>query len=526
MDPLLISVAFAAGLAIYQLGLPPMVGFLVAGFVLNATGFESSDTLETIGNLGVTLLLFTVGLKLKLKDLLHSEVWAGASLHMALIFLVNLAALYLLLQLDLPLTHGADLQMLALLAFALCFSSTVFAVKILEKNGQLTSLYGRTAIGILIMQDVFAVIFLAVSSGQLPTVWALGLLGLPLLRPLLYRLLDSAGHEELLVLYGIFLALSLGAGLFELVHVKPDLGALIIGMLLANHPKAGEMARSLLNFKELLLVVFFLNIGLAAFPSWDTLLVGALLALILPFKVMLYHLVLTLFRFRARSALLTSLTLANYSEFGLIVGAVGVSTGIISTDWLVAMALALSLSFVLAAWLHDRAPLIYLPLRTWLMSWQRHPLHIEDRPIDPGHAHIIVLGMGRVGSGAYDYMTGHHPEKQVLGIDLDHDAVDCHRELGRNVIQGDATDSDFWEKVRMSADVELVMLSMPMHEGNLYAAKRLKATGYTRRIAAVVGHDDHARELRDMGVDVVFNIYLEAGTGFAEHVCESALLKA
>ena len=523
MDPILIAVAFAAGLLIYQFGLPPLIGFLVAGFVLNAMGLESSPILHRIGDLGVTLLLFSIGLKLKFKDLLSKEVWGGASLHMGLIFLVNMAALYLFMRLGLPLLEQTDIRTLALLAFALSFSSTVFAVKILEEKGQMTSLYGRTAIGILIMQDIFAVVFLAASTAKLPTIWAWGLLALPLLRPLLYKILDRAGHGELLVLYGVFLALSLGAGLFELVHMKADLGALIVGMLLANHGKAPEMAKALLSFKELLLVVFFLNIGLEAFPTWETVLMAGLILLALPVKTILYYLVLTLFRLRSRTALLSALTLANYSEFGLIVGAVGVSMGVLSHEWMIAIAIALSFSFLIAAPLHQHAPAVYLPIRSKLKVMERQPLHPEDRPIDPGDASIILLGMGRVGSGAYSYMSKVHPEKDVLGVDLDHDTIDRHIAAGHNVIQGDATDSDFWEKVRMSDRVEVVMLTMPMHQGNIYAAERLMAMGYKGRIAAVAGHDDHVQELKDMGIDVVFNIYSEAGTGFAEHVCAQHL---
>ena len=76
-----------------------------------------------------------------------------------------------------------------------------------------------------------------------------------------FKILDRAGHGEMLVLYGIFLALVAGAGLFEFVGMKADLGALIMGMMLAAHPKSSEMSKSLFNFKELLLVCFFLNIG-------------------------------------------------------------------------------------------------------------------------------------------------------------------------------------------------------------------------------------------------------------------------
>ena len=103
----------------------------------------------------------------------------------------------------------------ALLAFALSFSSTVFAVKVLEERAQIKSHFGRVAIGILVIQDLAAVIFLAASAGKTPSVWALALLALIPLRHVLYRLLDRSGHGELLVLFGLVLALG-SAELFDL----------------------------------------------------------------------------------------------------------------------------------------------------------------------------------------------------------------------------------------------------------------------------------------------------------------------
>ncbi|GAL24943.1 putative glutathione-regulated potassium-efflux system protein KefB [Vibrio variabilis] len=123
-------------------------------------------------------------------------------------------------------TLGID--QLILLGFALSFSSTVFAVKTLQEKGEMNATYGTMAIGILVMQDIFAVVFLTASTGKFPEWYAIALFGLPLLRPIMFKLLDKAGHGEMLVLSGIFFALVMGAGLFELVGMKPDLGALIL----------------------------------------------------------------------------------------------------------------------------------------------------------------------------------------------------------------------------------------------------------------------------------------------------------
>ena len=168
----LVGFAFLFGILISRMGLPPMVGFLVAGFAYNFAGLEAPTGLQLVADLGVTLLLFSIGLKLKLKDLATSEVWGTSVLHIAvstLFFALAIFAGQALFQI--PIFDVSPLAVIAI-AFALSFSSTVYAVKVLEDKGDMSALYGKIAIGILVMQDIFAVIFLAVSEGKYPSVWA------------------------------------------------------------------------------------------------------------------------------------------------------------------------------------------------------------------------------------------------------------------------------------------------------------------------------------------------------------------
>lgn len=130
-----------------------------------------------------------------------------------------------------------------------------------------------------------------------------------------------------------------------------------------------------------------------------------------------------------------------------------------------------------------------------------------------GDATVLLFGLGRVGSGAYDALTDH---ETVLGIDMDPERVNRHIRLGRNVIQASATDSDFWDRVSLSSSrVHLVLLAMPQLEENLFAARRLKQAGYEGAINAIVKYDDETLVLQEAGVDHVFNFYTEAGAGFA-----------
>ena len=347
----LVSFAFFFGILISRVGLPPMVGFLAAGFAYNFAGLETPEGLQTVADLGVTLLLFSIGLKLKLKDLATAEVW-GTSVAHVVASTIFFALIIFIGQLifDIPLFQLSFASILTL-AFGLSFSSTVYAVKVLEDKGDISALYGKVAIGILVMQDIFAVIYLTVSEGKYPSIWAFLVLALliPHVRKALYKLIDYAGHGELLVVSGLFFALGAGYEFFYSVDLKGDLGALILGVVISNHPKAKALAKSLFSFKELMLVGFFLSVGMQGLPNLAVILTALGLVVLLPIKTWLYMVITTRFGLRARTALFSSITLGNYSEFGLIVAALGVSQGFLSVDWLLVMAIAVSISFAVAA---------------------------------------------------------------------------------------------------------------------------------------------------------------------------------
>lgn len=519
MELILISTAFIAGFIALKCNLPPLVGFLLAGFGLYAAGFESNDTIVTLADLGVTLLLFTIGLKLDIKTLLSKEIWAGATIHNLMSTVFFGLALFGFKILGVSSLAAMSTEQIILLGFALSFSSTVFAVKSLQEKGEMNATYGTLAIGILVMQDIFAVIFLTASTGKLPEWYAIVLFALPLLRPAFYKVLDWVGHGEMLVLFGIFFALVVGAGLFELVGVKADLGALVLGMLLAGHRKASELSKSLFNLKELFLVCFFLNIGLSDQPTIQGFVLALLFLLLLPVKGIFYFLVLNRFKFRVRTSLLTSLSLFNFSEFGLIVGGLAFKMGWMSGDILVALAIAVSLSFLIAAPLNRIGHKLYQQSGKWLKEHAAEKLNQRDQLINPGHAQVLILGMGRIGTGAYDEIRNRYG-KVSLGVEVREEAAHTHRNHGRNVISGDATDPDFWERILDTANVKLVLLAMPHHQGNQTALEQLKSRNYQGQIAAIAEYQDQLDILRDSGVDAAFNIYSEAGSGFARHVCD------
>jgi predicted Kef-type K+ transport protein len=514
----LVGFAFLFGLALSRIGLPPMVGFLAAGFAYNMAGFPQPAGLTLVADLGVTLLLFSIGLKLDLKALAKAEIWGASVLHIIVSTLLFAGVIYFAQQVfPLPLLALSPIGIFGL-AFALSFSSTVYAVKVLEEKGDMTTFYGKVGIGILVMQDVFAVLFLAISEGQYPNAWALSVLLIPFFRPLLYKLLDSAGHGELLVLSGLFFALGAGYEYFYAVGIKGDVGALILGVLLANHPKSSELSKSLFSFKELMLVGFFLSVGMQGLPTPTILAAALLLCLILPLKTFFYFLIVTRFGLRARTALHTSLTLANFSEFGLIVAALGVSQGWLAIEWLLIVAIAVSLSFGIAAPLSLRSEQIYQRYKRFWNRFQSGSIHPRDQAIQPGQAKAVVIGLGRVGTGAYDDLQSRYGD-QIIGIEHDASRVDAQRAAGRKVLLGDATDTDFWNQLKASQHIELIVLAMPNHHNNVYAAHQIRNVGIDCKVVAIAKFPGEVSELDALNVPS-FNMYSEAGQGLARRARE------
>ena len=509
--------ALGFGLLVSYISLPPMVGYLIAGFMLSAIGAQSGDTLQAVANIGVTILLFSIGLKLNLKDLLRPEIWAVSMVHMLTTVIVFGVIVFALSFTGLQEFVGLTAAKAALIAFALSFSSTVFAVKVLDEKGEMSSIHGKIAIGILIMQDLFAVIFLTAETGKLPEIWAPILLLLIPLRPFLLKIVHRARRGELMVLTGMLMALG-GGELFALAGIKPDLGALLFGVLLSGDEKSESLSKSLLSFKEIFLVAFFLSIGFYGVPSPMSMLIAVVLAVFMLAKSYLFFRLFELFKLRARTSFLATMSLSNYSEFGLIVGYIGVANGWMSGEWLVIIALALSITFTMSSIVNSRAHSLFARFETRLLRFERKERLPDDRPIEVGDAQILVFGMGRVGTGVYDTLLKRYG-RNLLGIDYEINVVNRHQQEGRNVIIGDATDIDFWERLRPGS-VKLILLDMPNIREALATMRIIKRTPYAGLIAASVKHDDCIPTLKEAGVHSVFNIYAEAGSGFASHVCE------
>jgi glutathione-regulated potassium-efflux system ancillary protein KefC len=513
VDFIWILFAFGLGLSAKTIALPPSIGYLAAGFILHFLGYSANEGLQTLADLGITLMLFTIGLKLKIRDLVKTEIWLGCLSHSVFWIVLSLAFIKLLSMLAISFFTDLSNSSALIIAFALSFSSTVCVVKLMEESGEMRTRHGKLAIGVLVIQDIIAVAFLVAATGKTPSIYALGLLAIFLLRPLISKLIDQVGHGELIPLSGFFIALG-SYELFELVSIKGDLGALLAGMFLASHSKASEITKSLLSFKDLFLIGFFLSIGFSALPTIDMMIMASVLFLLIPVKFLLFFLLFNLLKLRSRTSFLSALALSNFSEFGLIVAAISVKSGWLTNDWLVILSLSVTLSFIFTNIVYKYAHDFFSKYKVTINKYQRLERLAEDVFIQPCSAPIVVVGMGRVGMGAYKSLETHH-SRQAWGLDADNSKVAWLKSQGFEAYKGDAEDIDFWESIDLEK-IKLVLLAVPSVQDCKNITTQLKVANYTGKIAAVARFDDERIQLQEYGIDKVFNFFNEAGVGLAD----------
>ena len=255
-------------------------------------------------------------------------------------------------------------------------------------------------------------------------------------------------------------------------------------------------------------------VGMAGLPDINTLIVVPLLLLLIPLKSALFFWLFAKFKVSTFSATKSSLALANYSEFGLIVTMVAVSQQMIASDWLVIMAVLVASSFVLSSLINRRSNNIYTRFKAVLEQFQRPDAVSDEEKIDLNHIKVLVFGMGRVGVGAYDHL--YHQQHNVLGLDFDEQVVSKNKAQGRKIFLANVTAVDFWSQLDIQhSSVDWILLCAPNIQANVATAKLARQWGFKGFISAAAQYADDEEELLANGINTVFNIYGEAGVGLA-----------
>jgi glutathione-regulated potassium-efflux system ancillary protein KefC len=463
MEILFIAIAFVIGFLFYKIGLPPLLGFLTGGFVLSVYGYQSTHALDELAHSGVIFLLFTLGLKIRLKNFLQPEVAVSGLLQIV----ISVALLFGLFTL-IGMNAGFTTSQTVLLGILLGVASTVIAAKGLEDKGELDAYHGRLAIGILVMEDIILIGILAFTGLKAPSAWALALLLIPLLKPVLVRVLRLIKNDELLLLYGILMAFG-GAALFEYVGLGGELGAFCFGVLHAGEEKASDVSKKLWSLREAFLTVFFLKIGLTGLPSWTDLFYALVLVLILPFRIAVFFGILSAFRLRARTR----------------------------------------------APVNAKANQLFNKLEPLLTKFESKRSRSDAEPVNIGIANYLIVGMGRAGTSSYDYFQ--ERGLKVVGFDTDPDVLASQRSKKRRVLYGDANSKLLWQNLDIH-QLQGVVITIPEEEAKMNVVEALRARGFDGHISVMVDSESQAKQLKSIGVNTICSPLVQAGVELAEKV--------
>jgi len=344
---IVVLVALSCGILLTRLKQPAVVGYILAGFVLGPSGLELVENEESIGllaELGVLLLLYVIGMELSLRT--FRRIWKIA---ITTVVLQTLGAILMVWLISLYVDNWPFTAVL-LLAFVLALSSTAVAVKMLEDIGELRTRAGRITIGILIAQDLAVVpmiLLLDVTAvGEFDAV-AVGriLLSVGLLLALIMFLSRrkrlnipilniTQGHSDLTPLLGLVCCFG-AATVSALLGLSPAYGAFLAGLTLGNSNLRVGMLNMVIPIQSILMMVFFLSIGLLIDLSliWDNLGVILLMLLIVTVgKTAINLAIFAALRLPWAQALLTALLLAQVGEFSFLLGNVGLQRGIIQSE--------------------------------------------------------------------------------------------------------------------------------------------------------------------------------------------------
>ncbi|WP_031461425.1 cation:proton antiporter domain-containing protein [Chloroflexus sp. MS-G] len=453
-------VAFVGGLLARQIGLPTIVGYLLAGMAIGpfTPGFVGDvEDIRQLAEIGVIFLMFGVGLHFSLKDLwdVRQVALPGAMLQMAIATGLGFALSQL--------WGWAPLSGL-MLGLSISIASTVVLLRGLMDNGLLSTTAGRIAVGWLVMEDLATVLILVMlpilfGGHNEQSLWSaiLSLLKVALFvtvvlfigRRLLPKLLDvivATRSRELFILAAVAIALGTAFGAAAFFDVSLALGAFLAGVVLNETQFSHQIGDDVLPFRETFAVIFFVSVGMIVNPVYLWANAGqvlALTALIVLGKSFFTQLLGFVLPASGRTMLIVAAGLSQIGEFSFILGQAGVTLGLLTTEQY-SLILAGSLLSIMVN------PLMFRSIKTvervmQRMSpqlWERfdqHPLQPADLAL-PREGHVVVVGYGRVGQHIVNVLERLGVPRLVIEIDSGRAAEFNAR--GIPTLFGDAANSD------------------------------------------------------------------------------------
>jgi Kef-type K+ transport system membrane component KefB/Trk K+ transport system NAD-binding subunit len=529
---IILGLATLLGVLGQKLRQPLIIMFLATGIIAGPSGIgviESYEQIAFLGHMGISLLLFIVGLKLDL-NLIRTTGPVALATGLGQIIFTSIFGLLIALALDFSFISSVYI------AVTLTFSSTIIIVKLLSDKKEIDSLHGQIALGFLIVQDIAAILALvglsffgAKTPGQgtvtvtilIIILKGLGLAGTVLLLmryvlPILMR--RFASSQEILTLFSIAWAVVLGS-VSDYLGFSKEVGAFIAGVSLASTDYRDAIGARLTSLRDFLLLFFFIDLG--ARLDWTA--VGSQVesSIILSLFVLIGNPIVVLaimgfMGYRRRTSFMAGLTVAQISEFSLIVAALGLSIGHITPEVMGLVTLVGVVTIFASTYMILYSGFLYRHLSAPLMIFERrHPYReaavcsLQDTP----SVDVILLGLGNYGSELAEYLL--RRRKNIIGVDFDPTVLKQWSSRGVSVLYGDMADPEIHEHLPLNK-VRWVVSTIRVKELNLSLLQLLKNRGYRGKVALTAINQEEAKIFEAAGAQVVFRPFSDAAEQAAD----------
>ena len=522
---MLLAISAIFGVIAVQLKQPLIVAFIAVGIFVGPSflGLVSlTAEIDLLAHLGIAILLFVVGLKL---DLHIIRTMGVVALFTGLGQVLFTSIIGYLIGLSLGLSPIGALYV----AVALTFSSTIIIVKLLSDKRELDALHGRIAIGFLIVQDIVVILAMIVltaigtadvetSLGQEALMVVLkGLLMLAvvalLMRYVIPGLVGKLAHSaELLILFAIAWAV-LGASAGKMLGFSQEVGAFLAGISLASTHYRELIGARLVSLRDFLLLFFFISLGASLdLSSLTEQLLPALLfsVFVLIGNPLIVMVIMGYMGYRKRTGFLAGLTVAQISEFSLILAALGFSLGHLDKETVGLITLVGLITISASTYMILYSYPIYEKLAPYLTVFERKVPYREaelDHENNTVQTDIILFGLGRFGL----VMANNLKDKNftLLGVDFNPEFVEKIVNQHLNARFGDAEDPEFVSHLPLQQAKWVVATIRDKHT-NLALIKTLRQENFTGKIAVSAKDQAEADFYQQQGVDLVLIPYQDA----------------
>jgi len=528
---ILLLAAAAIGALSVWLKQPLILGYILIGVLAGPSmlGWVTArDQVDLLARMGIAILLFVVGLKLDL-HLIRTLGPVALATGLGQVLFTSVIGYFLAIALGFP-------PMVAIyVAVALTFSSTIIIVKLLSDKRELDMLHGRIAVGFLIIQDIVVILVMiglsaygqaGISDRLTGTLLSLLLKGATflvgiglLMRYVLPSLLHHLARSlELLMLFSIAWAVFF-AILSESLGLSKEVGAFLAGVSLASTRYREAIGARLMSLRDFLLLFFFIDLG----ARLDLGSLGGQIGPAIVFSLfvlignpLIVMVIMGIMGYRRRTGFLAGLTVAQISEFSLVLGALGVSIGHIDNETLGLITLVGLITIGLSTYMILYSHIIYNRMARWLSIFERrfpYREKQEEGTTAVPSVDVILFGLGRYGTNLARHLI--QRGVKILGVDINSKTVTEWNGHGIQALYGDAEDPEFPATLPLQ-EAKWIVSTIPQREINLTLLDSLHHYGYAGQ-KAVTAHDPSDAEiLRESGADLILFPFVDAAKEAAE----------